>query len=63
MREIPHNMDKIISNNIVVIMCKSGGRSANVCEYLIQNGCKDIYNLNGGIIKWALEIDLDMSIY
>ena len=63
MAEIPNNIDKINSKKLVVVMCKSGGRSANVCEYLIQNGFKDIYNLNGGIIKWALEIDSDMSIY
>ena len=63
MAEIPNNIDKIKSKKLVVVMCKSGGRSANVCEYLIQNGFKDVYNLNGGIIKWALEIDSDMSIY
>jgi len=63
MAEIPNNIDQINSNKLVVVMCKSGGRSANVCEYLMQNGFKDIYNLNGGIIKWALEIDSDMLIY
>jgi len=63
MAEIPNNIDQINSNKLVIVMCKSGGRSANVCEYLIQNGFKDIYNLNGGIIKWALEIDSDMLIY
>ena len=63
MAEIPNKIDQINSNKLVVVMCKSGGRSANVCEYLMQNGFKDIYNLNGGIIKWALEIDSDMLIY
>jgi len=63
MAEIPNNIDQINAEKLVVVMCKSGGRSANVCEYLLQNGFKNIYNLNGGIIKWALEIDSDMSIY
>jgi rhodanese-related sulfurtransferase len=63
MADIPNNIDQINSNKLVVVMCKSGGRSAKVCEYLIQNRFKDIYNLNGGIIKWALEIDSDMLIY
>jgi len=63
MAEIPNNIDQINSNKLVIVMCKSGGRSANVCKYLIQNGFQDIYNLNGGIIKWALEIDSDMLIY
>ena len=63
MAEISNNIDQINAKKLVVVMCKSGGRSANVCEYLLQNGFKNIYNLNGGIIKWALEIDSDMSIY
>ena len=63
MAEIPNNIDQINSNKLVIVMCKSGGRSANVCKYLIQNGFQDIYNLNGGIIKWALEIDSEMLIY
>jgi len=63
MAEIPNNIDQINSNKLVIVMCISGSRSANVCKYLIQNGFQDIYNLNGGIIKWALEIDSDMLIY
>ena len=44
-------------------MCKSGGRSAQVCEYLQNQGYSNIYNLKGGIISWALEIDSTLDIY
>ena len=56
-------LNEIDSNKPVVIMCKSGGRSAQVCQYLNENGYSNIYNLNGGITSWALEIDSDMATY
>ena len=63
MANIPHNLDKINSNQMVIVMCKSGGRSAQVCQYLNNEGYSNVYNLNGGIISWALEIDSNMAVY
>ena len=63
MNTIPDNLHKIESTQPVIIMCKSGGRSAQVCEYLQNQGYSNIYNLKGGIISWALEIDPSMDIY
>lgn len=38
----------------LVIMCRSGGRSASVADYLeSQVGREDVANLEGGIIAWA----------
>ena len=63
MNTIPDNLNNIESTKPVIIMCKSGGRSAQVCEYLQNQGYSNIYNLKGGIISWALEIDSNMNIY
>tara|TARA_B100000029_G_scaffold512645_2_gene609895 strand:- start:497 stop:823 length:327 start_codon:yes stop_codon:yes gene_type:complete len=63
MNTIPDNIDQIDFSNSVIIMCKSGGRSAQVCQYLIDRGYSNIYNLKGGIISWALEIDPNMDTY
>ena len=63
MNTIPDNLNHIPSTQPIIIMCKSGGRSAQVCQYLIDQGYSNIYNLKGGIINWALEIDPDMDIY
>ena len=60
---VSDRLNEIDSNKPVVIMCKSGGRSAQVCQYLNENGYSNIYNLNGGITSWALEIDPDMATY
>ena len=63
MKKIPNNLDKIDNKIPVIIMCKSGGRSAHVCHYLNERGYSNIYNLKGGIIDWALNIDQSMDIY
>jgi len=60
---IPIRINEIDSNKTIIVMCKSGGRSAQVCHYLNKNGYLNIYNLKGGIINWALEIDTDMETY
>jgi len=63
MSNIPNNLNQIHLNQPVIIMCKSGGRSAKVCEYLQSQGYLNVYNLKGGIINWALEIDPNMDTY
>tara|TARA_B100000029_G_C17366149_1_gene884400 strand:+ start:101 stop:427 length:327 start_codon:yes stop_codon:yes gene_type:complete len=60
---IPTRLTDIDSTKPIIIMCKSGGRSAQVCQYLNDQGYTNVYNLNGGIISWALEIDPNMATY
>lgn len=38
-----------------VVYCASGMRSFDAGFCLIQNGCKDVVNLNGGIKAWSGE--------
>lgn len=37
----------------IVIQCRSGARSLNLCEFLSAHGFTDLTNLRGGIIGWA----------
>lgn len=64
MNTVPDNIDKIAKDKPVVIYCRSGKRSGNVCSYLEQNhGFTNLYNLDGGILAWADEIDPEMPKY
>jgi adenylyltransferase/sulfurtransferase len=47
----------------ILVHCKMGGRSAQACEILRQNGFKNVKNVVGGINAWALEIDKTMPTY
>lgn len=64
MGEIPDNVEKISKDKPVIIHCRSGARSGNVCNYLEQNfGFTNLYNLQGGILAWADQIDTSMPKY
>lgn len=47
----------------IVVQCRSGARSAEIVNLLQQHGYKKLHNLDGGINRWALEIDPSIPIY
>ena len=55
--------DKVSKDKPVVIMCRSGKRSAAAIMQLEQLGYTNLSNLQGGILAWAAEIDPDLSVY
>lgn len=62
--EIPASVDKIDRNKKVIIHCRSGARSGNMVQWLEKNhGFTNLYNLKGGILAWAKEIDPEMPTY
>lgn len=46
----------------VIVMCRSGNRSAKVTSYLQSQGFEKATNLKGGIKKWAAEIDSSIPV-
>ena len=63
MNSIPARMNELDKNKEIVVQCKSGKRSAKVCEYLMQHSFQDVKNLQGGIIAWSKEIDPTIIVY
>ncbi len=63
MNDIPDNIDKIAKDKPVVIYCRSGARSGRIVDYLESQGFDNLYNLRGGILAWADEVDPSMSKY
>ena len=64
MAEIPSNTDKISKDKQVIIHCRSGKRSGDMLLWLEKNsGFENLYNLKGGILAWAKEIDTSMPTY
>jgi rhodanese-related sulfurtransferase len=47
----------------IVVMCHHGIRSARVCAALAQGGFTRLYNLAGGIDRWAQEVDTSVPLY
>jgi len=55
--------DKIDKKKPVVVMCRSGKRSAAAIMQLEQQGFTNLLNLKGGILAWAAEIDPTINVY
>lgn len=49
----------------IVFICRSGGRSLQAAFFLSQNGwdAGKLYNLDGGILRWAQEVDPTLPTY
>lgn len=64
MGTVPDHVDKISKERKVIVHCRSGKRSGDIVNYLEQNhGYENLYNLAGGILAWADEIDPSMPKY
>lgn len=64
MSEIPYNVDKISKDKKVVLHCRSGKRSGDMLLWLEKNhGFQNLYNLKGGILAWAKEVDPTFPTY
>jgi rhodanese-related sulfurtransferase len=44
-RSLPHD-------RTLLMLCRSGNRSASATEYLLRNGFPDVRNIRGGIVAW-----------
>jgi sulfur-carrier protein adenylyltransferase/sulfurtransferase len=58
------HVEKIDSKKPVIVHCRSGKRSADVIRLLEQKfGFSNLYNLEGGILAYADEIDQSLAKY
>jgi len=56
-------LSELDSAEEMVLVCKSGTRSARALELLVSAGFKKVKNLKGGINAWAQEVDPSLPIY
>ena len=56
-------LSELDSAEEMVLLCKSGTRSARALELLVTAGFKKVKNLKGGINAWAQEVDKSLPIY
>jgi adenylyltransferase/sulfurtransferase len=47
----------------VVVMCKSGVRSAEAAALLARSGRSDVHNLAGGVLAWVRDVDPSLPAY
>ncbi|MCK5651407.1 MAG: molybdopterin-synthase adenylyltransferase MoeB [Gemmatimonadetes bacterium] len=47
----------------IVVFCRVGLRGADAVEELLAEGFSDVYNLEGGILAWAEQVDPSVTRY
>jgi rhodanese-related sulfurtransferase len=52
MMEVPGRIDEVPQDRDVVVVCRVGGRSAQVVAYLRAQGWQRVVNLEGGMFAW-----------
>lgn len=64
LNQISENADRIAKDKKVVVHCRSGKRSADAIKTLQHNyGYNNLYNLKGGILAYAEEVDASLATY
>ncbi len=63
MSNLPDYMNKLDSAEDIVLMCRSGSRSARALELLRGAGFRKLKNVKGGILAWARDIDPKLPMY
>ena len=61
--ELAQSLAKLSKEDEIVVYCRTGGRSGNAVQFLVQNGYEKAKNLAGGINKWAERIDRSLPRY
>lgn len=63
MSEITERVSELDASQSIAVLCHSGGRSAQVANYLAQAGFDRVANILGGIDAWSLDIDDSIPRY
>jgi len=50
---LPEKFQTLSPQEKLVVVCRSGARSAQASMFLQQQGFSDVYNLRGGMMAWA----------
>lgn len=63
MSRFPDWIPELNPSDEIVVMCRHGIRSAQICSYLVQSGFSSVWNLSGGIDAWSRELDPSIPRY
>ena len=56
-------VDELDPDDVIVLYCRSGARSAWAADLLIQRGFEKVLNLKGGVLGWREEVDPSLQSY
>lgn len=60
---LPHRWRELDASAPTLVVCHHGVRSLHACLFLRQLGFTRVFNLAGGIDRWAREVDPTLARY
>jgi rhodanese-related sulfurtransferase len=57
MGQVAGRLNELDPMRETVVICRSGGRSMQVAQFLASQGFGSVYNLAGGILAWSRDLD------
>lgn len=63
MGQIGERLGELDPQKETVVICRSGGRSAEVARFLSAQGFASVFNLAGGILAWSRDVDPKIPQY
>jgi rhodanese-related sulfurtransferase len=63
MGQVPDRIGELDPAAETVVICRSGGRSLQVANFLERRGFTNVHNLAGGILAWSRDIDPTIAQY
>ncbi|HUP48604.1 MAG TPA: rhodanese-like domain-containing protein [Thermoanaerobaculia bacterium] len=62
LQQVPARVDEIPREAEVIMVCRSGARSARAQQYLLAHGFRRVRNLVGGLMAWKRDVDPAMRV-
>ena len=63
MAHIPERLSELDAATPIAVICHSGGRSARVAGFLVEQGFGTVANIAGGVDAWSTDIDSSLARY
>jgi adenylyltransferase/sulfurtransferase len=61
--DLPDSLDALDRTREIIVMCRSGRRSADATRQLQAAGFTNVTNLAGGILRWSDDVDPTVAKY
>lgn len=61
--ELPRRVHELDSSHEIVVLCRTGKRSAEAVDFLQKAGFRKSLNLSGGILSWSTQVDPSFPRY
>jgi len=61
--DLPRHVHELDPSQEIIVLCHHGVRSGRAVEFLRQAGFRKVWNVEGGIDRWSIEVDDSLPRY